>query len=256
MNSIESHIRNNLYEFYRQTASACNMRSEKFDGWSVVQNCPGFWPNLIYNIGSELITEQNAPIFNQKIRAGSYPNLLISGDENIQQTDPFFRKHGFYPITVWKGMALERSSEQNEPGLPGPVSISKPETEAELEQWMTIVNEELLSSEKLDKSQMQSILSQPNFEAWLLKTSGEAVSTILTFRTGSSTGLYFVATQKSAQRQGFASLLVRQICAQEAKSSEKPIVLHATRNGETVYSKLGFKPYNSFFLYWKINKDR
>jgi hypothetical protein len=55
-----------------------------------------------------------------------------------------------------------------------------------------------------------------------------------------------IATEKSAQRQGFAKLMVHQIISQCAK---KPIVLHATQKGEALYSKLGFLPFNQFFLY-------
>lgn len=255
MNNMESHIRNNLYEFYHRIATVCGLQSQKTEGWSMVQNRSGFWPNLFYGIGSEFSKVQNQELFTEKINSKPSPDLLIAGNENIQQTDVILQQQGFFPITVWKGMALEKREITFESKLLEQVNISKPITDDELDQWINIVNEELLSTEKLDREQLKIILSQPDFDAWQLKFKEEIVSTILVFRSENASGLYFIATRKSAQRQGFASLLIRNVCLQETVSSEKPLVLHATRDGEAVYSRLGFKSFKPFYLYWKLKKQ-
>ncbi|MFY9151270.1 MAG: GNAT family N-acetyltransferase [Prolixibacteraceae bacterium] len=253
MNKLESHIRNNLYEFYSRIAEVCGLLTEKESGWSVVQNKPGYWPNLFYGLGSGFANEQNTGSFSEKIGSGNFPNLLIGSDQHVEGNDAALRNFGFMPITRWTGMALEKHSELKVPEIPEGISISKPQTDDELEQWINIVNEQLLSTEMLDRDQLKLILDQPDFDARMLLFNGEVVSTILVFRSAEATGLYFIATKKPAQRKGFARLLIRMVCLEEFKSSEKPLVLHATKNGEAVYQKLGFESFNPFFLYWKIN---
>lgn len=253
MNRMERYIRNNLYEFYSRIGAVCTLNSKKESGWSVVQNTPGYWPNLFYGVDSDFETEQIQVSFANKIKSGNFPNLLITGDQNIQQTDAALRKLGFMPITRWTGMAIEKKGEFVTPEISGDICISKPQTDSELEQWIEIVNEQLLSSEKLNREQLKMILSEPDFDARMLCSNGEVVSTILVFRAAGATGLYFIATKKHAQRRGFASLLIRSVCSEELKSSENPLVLHATKNGEAVYQKIGFETFDPFFLYWKLN---
>ncbi len=245
-------IETNLYEFYKSLAFLGKQGSEISDDSIVIRNEPGVWPRLIYG-RSNLLTKQSDPIpFHELMTSNNSPELLITNDSNIQEFDPIVRQHRFFPFASWKGMSLETVPSVNIYKLPESVRISKVETDEELEEWIGIVNEELLVSSKLDKQQLRSMLDLPFFAAWLLRKSGVGVSTILVFKHNTSNGLYFIATKKSFQKQGFGSLLVSQICRQLIESSEKPIVLHATRIGEKLYSKLGFKPFNHFFLYRKI----
>ena len=254
MSKTEDHIQSNLNEFYSRIGTVCGLQSEKNAAWAMVKNRTGYWPNLVYGVGADFAKQQNQNSFLEKNESDSLPNLVISNDQNIQQTSEFLRVSGFLPITSWKGMALQKSDELEKIDLPEQIRISKPDSEEELDEWIQIVNDELLSSEKLDREQLKMLLNQADFDAWMLKKQNEVVSTILVFRSKTASGLYFIATKKTAQRNGFASLLIRFVCAEEQKKSEKPLVLHATRNGESVYSRLGFKPYNSFYLYWKVKK--
>jgi len=245
-------IETNLYEFYKSLAFLGKQGSEISEDSIVIRNEPGIWPGLIYG-RSNLLTKQSDPLhIRELMTSNKAPELLIADDTNIQEFDPLVRQLRFLPFAGWNGMALESVPLASVNKLPESVRISKVETDEDLTEWIEIVNEELLVSSKLDKQQLRSMLELPVFDAWLLQKSGVGVSTILVFKHNTSNGLYFIATKKSFQKQGFGSMLVSQICKQLTESSEKPIVLHATRNGEKLYSKLGFKPVNHFFLYRKI----
>lgn len=255
MNSNETHIRNNLYEFYDQIAQICKIHSEKQDHWSVISNIKGVWPRIIYQIDAGILDQQLSEIFSEKVNTGHYPELLIASDENIRQIDSFLRKHGFYPFSAWKGMALGSLKDHTTPSLPETVHIVKVASPTDLEQWLKIVSLELIAPSLLNKNLMKRLLAQSAFEAYLLKYNDIGVSTILIFESTDSTGLYLIATEKSSQKQGFASLLVQYILSQNTKRSNKPVILHATRKGEPLYSKLGFLPFNQFFLYRYIKTD-
>lgn len=249
MNSIEDHIRNNLYEFYDCISQICGLNSEKQDHWSVSENVTGFWPRVIYRIDPDIASKSSPVPFSEKVKSGDFPEFLIASNENIRQVDSFFRQQGFYPFSVWKGMAITNTQNNIPPELPDAIEIVKPESSFDLEQWLKIVNTELIAPLMMDKTLLKSLIRQSGIEAYLLKNNGMGVSTILVFKTPDSTGLYLIATEKSSQKQGFASLLVQYILAQNTRRSKNPVILHATRLGEPMYLKLGFHPFNQFFLY-------
>lgn len=252
MNSIGQQIRNNLYEFYDKVCRIEGIYSERQDHWSVISNRPGTWPRIIYRIDPQVVETKSTNLLSGKISSGTYPEILIASDENIKEIDPILRHMGFYPFSAWKGMAAFKET-ATLLDLPESVQIVKLQSLEDIEQWIKIVSSELIAPARLGKTLLESLITQPEIEAFLLKYNGVGVSTILVFNSGSSTGFYLIATEKSAQRQGFAKMLVQQIKYQQILKSINPIILHATPKGEALYSKLGFLPYNQFFLYRLIN---
>ena len=252
MNNVEQEIRNNLYKFYDHISQVGGIYEEKEDHWSVIRNTPGSWPRIIYNIDPEIATSNSSIVFEEKIKSGTYPEILIASDQNIKETDPFLRSKGFYPFNAWKGMAA-MGTEISVPDLPVDIEVIKPESQEAIEQWIKVVTSQLISPARLDKTLLQSFIAQPGMEIFLLKHKGIAVSTILVFTSETSTGLYLLATEKSAQRNGFGKFLIHWVSFLEARKSNKPIILHATYMGEAIYAKLGYKLYNQFFLYRYLN---
>ena len=252
MNKIEQEISNNLYEFYDQIALSCRIPSEKEDHWSVIQNTPETWPRIIYRIAPEIVKPESSNLFSEKVTSGTYPEILIAGNENIQQVDTFLRNKGFFPFAAWKGMAAS-GSDISVSNLPVDFEVIEPESPEDIEQWINIVTSQLISPARLDKTLVESLIAQPGMEIFVLKHKGVCVSTILLFTTETSNGLYLLATEKSAQRHGFGRLLIHWVSFLAARKSKMPIVLHGTSMGTAMYSKLGFIPYNQFFLYRSLN---
>lgn len=249
MNSIVRHIGSNLYEFYDSISQICGLETDNQKHWSVSKNASGYWPRLVYQVDQDITNPEVSVTFSEKVKSGQLPELLITSDENIRQIDPFLRQQGFYPFSAWKGMALTNLQNITPQKLPGAIEIVKPESVLELDQWLEIVNTELVSPLRMEISLLKSLIDRPEFDAYLLKKDGIGVSTILVFESTEFTGLYLIATEKSAQRQGFASLLVHHILWEHAQRSKKPVILHATQSGEPMYLKFGFQPINQFFLY-------
>lgn len=249
MSNAPEEIRNNLYAFYDQVARCKGIYAESQDLWSVIKNDTGTWPGIIYRVSADLFQNVRSHELFEKVRSGIYPEVLIATDENIRQMDPFLRAQGFYPFMAWKGMAKEYTDEIQAPSLPDNVQVVTLDQPQDREQWVKIVSDELISPTLFDQALIESLLVRPGVELYLLKQYGEGVSTLLSYDSGDSTGLYMIATSKSAQRKGFGHMLVQQIVLQMNRQSKKPIILHATQKGEGLYAKSGFVPYNQFFLY-------
>lgn len=253
MNNMDTEISNNLYEFYDCICRISGIHSDKQNHWSVIQNTPGAWPRIIYRISPEIVTPLSMVGFEEKINAGTYPEILIAGDQNIRETDPFLRSKGFYPFSAWKGMAIKVSDVMT-PDLPEALEVVKLESPEDMDQWLKVVTSQLIAPAIFDRTLLESLLLQPGMVAFLMKVNGVGVSTILVFSSETSKGLYLIATEKSAQRQGYANYLVQCVLSMESLKSNLPIVLHATPRGDALYSKLGFLTFNQFFLYRFLKK--
>lgn len=253
MSNAESEIKNNLYAFYDQVAQCKGIEAEKKDRWSVIKNQPGTWPGIIYRVSNDLFQDETSAELFEKVRSGHYPAVLIATHERIGQMDPFLRAGGFFPYMGWKGMAREYDDLYQSPVLPQNMEVVSLENPQDREQWVKIVSNELISPTRFDSSLTEILGSRPGVQLYLLKVDGVGVSTMLTYDSGHSTGLYMIATDRSAQRKGYGHILVRQIVGRIAQESKKPIILHATQKGEGLYAKSGFIPLNQFFLYRFLN---
>lgn len=254
MSDAQQEIQNNLYAFYDQLALCKGIDAEKKDQWSVIKNNPGTWPRIIYRVNGDLPHHETSHELFEKVRSGLYPEVLIATDDNIGKVDPFLRANGFFPFLGWKGMAKEYTANMQAPLLPENVEIVTLDLMDDWKQWVEIVSAELISPTLFDLELIESLMARPNIEMYLLKHNGVGVSTLMSYDSGHSTGLYMIATSKSAQRKGFGHLLVSQIVQQINHQSKKPIILHATPKGEGLYAKSGFRPYNQFFLYRFLNQ--
>jgi len=255
MNNTPQEIINNLYAFYNQVALCEGIYSESKDRWSMISNRPGNWPRLIYKVSPDISLHESTFELINKVKEGIYPEVLIATDDNIGQKDPFLRKNGFFPFQGWKGMAREYSPFQATPQLPDNVEIVNLNQLEDLQQWANIISTELIAPTQFDRALIKNLMTQPGVGVFLLKHEGVGISTILVYESEYSTGLYMIATVQTARRKGFAHLLIEQILLQMAQQSKKPIILHATQKGEGLYAKLGFLPYNQFFLYRYLNQQ-
>ena len=253
MNNTLQEIGNNLYEFYSKVAQCEGIYAENKDQWAVISNPPGIWPRLIYKVSGDISHRESSAELIHKVQEGIYPEVLIATDDNIDENDPFLRKNGFFPFLGWKGMAREFIELQDVPQLPENTEIVNLNHPRDLQQWAHIVSTELLVPNQFEPALVEKLMAKHGVEIFLLKHNGVGVSTILVYQSANSTGLYMIATSQAARRKGYAYLLVEQIIRQVSQQSKKPIILHATQKGEGLYAKLGFMPYNQFFLYRYLN---
>lgn len=253
MSNTRQEISNNLYEFYSQVAKCEGIYSDNKDRWAVISNRPGNWPRIIYKVSRDMSQHESTAELIHKVQEGLYPEVLIAIDDNIGKNDPFLRKKGFFPFLGWKGMAREFAEFPTKPPLPDNVEIVNLDHPEDLQQWATIVSTELIAPTQFEPVLLGKLMAQPGIGVFLLKHEGMSVSTILVYQSAHSTGLYMLATALSARRKGFAYLLMEQIIWQLTQQSKKPIILHATQKGEGLHAKLGFVPYNQFFLYRYLN---
>ncbi|WP_283138653.1 GNAT family N-acetyltransferase [Rhizohabitans arisaemae] len=88
-----------------------------------------------------------------------------------------------------------------------------------------------------------ALLGAPGFTVWTVKVKHVTAAAAVAMTTGTSVGLYWVATLPEWRGRGLARTLLLTVLRAEAPGL--PAVLTATESGLPLYESLGFKPVGS-----------
>ena len=84
-------------------------------------------------------------------------------------------------------------------------------------------------------------LAEPPLRLYGARVDGQVASVILTVDVGEHLGYYLVATRPEAQRRGLAAELMRVAAAEARERGLETTALEASKAGEPVYARLGFR---------------
>lgn len=90
------------------------------------------------------------------------------------------------------------------------------------------------------------ILEDPAMAIFLGRVDGKAVVAAMGYRTETAVGVFGVTTVASARRRGYATALTRAAMLPE---SGLPAVLAPSKEGESMYLKLGFEPVGALSIW-------
>lgn len=96
-----------------------------------------------------------------------------------------------------------------------------------------------------------SILDDPAMAIFLGRVEGRAVAAAMGYRTETAVGVFGVTTVASARRRGYATALTRAAMLPE---TGLPVVLAPSKEGESMYLKLGFEPVGALSI-WTEKTD-
>jgi ribosomal protein S18 acetylase RimI-like enzyme len=85
---------------------------------------------------------------------------------------------------------------------------------------------------------------QGRFQAWVASDGAQPVSTAGIVHAAGAIGIYSVATLQGFRRRGYAEALMRQVIPPAG-----PLVLQATREGRSLYRRIGFRAVTRFYVY-------
>ena len=82
---------------------------------------------------------------------------------------------------------------------------------------------------------------RPGTAVYVGYTDGEAVSTGLGFRTGTTIGVYNISTIESARRRGLGAAMTERVASDGARDGCDVAILQSSPLGRQVYERLGFR---------------
>jgi hypothetical protein len=92
------------------------------------------------------------------------------------------------------------------------------------------------------------VLDDPAMVIFVGRVDGKAVAAAMGYRTAAAVGVFGVTTVASARRHGYATALTRAAMLPE---TGLPAVLAPSKEGESMYLKLGFEPVGALSIWTK-----
>ena len=85
------------------------------------------------------------------------------------------------------------------------------------------------------------LISYPAADIWLARRGGQAIAAAITTRTGSSVGLWAMATRPDRQRQGAGAALLGHLIRHHLRLGARSFFLLATPAGRPLYQRFAFQ---------------
>ncbi len=207
-----------------------------------LKTADSFWPNLIYNFKASP-SELN-PLLHQmekEVEQGIIPPVLrIHASEISTESLAQIIKRG-YKQSTWTCMSHSLNYIEEEQSSPE-FKIVKLTTANQLEDWLKIVELELMRNNLLSRASFEALLADQSCHFYLGYFRQKPVSTALLFEHQNNAGIYLVATDSNHRRKGYGQALTLK-CLQEAQAHNcQKVDIQATSLGLSMYQSLGFSP--------------
>ena len=206
----------------------------------------------VSNLESAQVQEEVSVQIND-IGEDQLPPFLILNDKDHVVTNQALDDSGFKPVMVWKGMHLD-AGQLLENKIDSELEISEVKEEKHIDDFVKTLNLALLKNNKAKSELFSAINQNLNFKLYNGYYQDNVVSTSLSYAKGGIGGLYMIATLEDYRGKGFGSHITIHPIERLIENGIQHIVLHATKLGERIYSKLGFKSYCNFYIYWLLGK--
>jgi GNAT superfamily N-acetyltransferase len=246
----KEHITRNLQCFYTRVAELNGFERGKVTGIAYVWNRNGYWPSYLLGVpGIEKIPELVRAIELEKA-----PPFCIAENSRREETD-LLEESGIRSIREWKGMYLDsRMYDADSMTEDIPQAQLRINDQESLDDWLMLVNEELMSGIQIEKPVIKSLSDSDEFRFVVAYSEGNPAGAGLSFREGGICGLYMIATRAPMRGQGIGSLVTTSLIEHAVNMNDEGIVLHATALGEQLYSRLGFREINRYSVMWYLGK--
>ncbi|WP_321516577.1 GNAT family N-acetyltransferase [Marinifilum fragile] len=241
---MNNQVINNLYELWEQIGNITN-RISKTNSYTAVSMVDSDWPNRIFNL------ENNAETLSEIVqlsRKGNAPEMItipkpngLSGNPNLEF------------VMAQKNMALDLK-------LFSSAAITNPNIKQVVTEENAISFAETASKSfgyKVDDQVINEIIkNSKNIRLFTYQEDKESLGCgIVFFDSRNNAGLHMIGTLPKGRGKGIGENMTEHLLMEAKENNAKICVLHASKMGEPIYTKLGFKTYGELETY-KILKER
>ena len=135
--------------------------------------------------------------------------------------------------------------------LPAGYTVKEVENKEQIKDFIPIIKEafdkESYVANKLFSS--KEVLIAKNVKSFLIYKGDKAVSAAITVMSEEVAGIYYVGTLESERGKGLGSYIVRASTNKGFKEGKDAVILQASKLGESVYKKLGYKTITYYRTY-------
>ena len=236
-------IINNLYEFWNQIGRLTNKLTES-EYYSTVSMNDSDWPNRIFYLKNDFDINKI-----QKLsKEGKLPEIITIEKPNNLKNNPDFEF-----IFSQRNMALDLKSYLKEP-FENP-NIKRVKTKEDSIRFAQTASESF--NYRVDSNVVYNIVSNSDLiRLFIYQERDDCLGCgIVFFDSNENAGLHMIGTLSKGRGKGIGKSMTEKLLIEAKSNNLKFCVLHASLMGESIYRKLGFKPYNELETY-KILKVR
>ena len=247
---IDFNIHNlfSLYNFIGQNVNDSILINT--DLFSIISTNESIWPNIVFNLHINL----DGKDFNEKyfeILNKENKNHLIISDNNAQEKIKL-KELGYIHVDSWIGMNRDLDSRIEEIHFnpEGENIIIANENLKYLDQWVSIVSNELFNGEALEFNLFKKLVNSETCTViGFLKNDTIIGSAMIYYDENGFAGIYMVAVDKGFRRLGIGLNILEFALSYIKDKKANKVILQSTKLGYPLYKKLGFEKDNIYNLY-------
>ena len=244
----------NLFSFYFAAGrnSACQTGKA---GTAKYIKAPGTgWPSYLLG-GEPMPGIQLEPVF-EAIRNDELPYFWIRQLPVDTKFEHSASAGGMRLINYWKAMHLYRDEPFSLPAPESGLVFEKVSTQSELQEWLEVVNREIMTNRSLPLNTFLSILESPDFGIFRVRKEQKTLSTVLMYRREAETGIFMVSTVLEERGKGIGGWITATAIDRYIAEGCRDFVLQSTVLGYPVYKRLGFSDCGEYGIYWMLGKKQ
>jgi ribosomal protein S18 acetylase RimI-like enzyme len=185
-----------------------------------------------------------------KIKQGELPiDWVIGPKSQPYDLGDYLEKHNIKKIYSMAGMAIDISSLDRNVPIPENVHIETVTTVPGLRLWADVVSRGLWNSEPFEACLFEKLLGNPNYRFYLAFIDGEAVASSMLMLTSGVAEINMVSTLPEYRGRGIGTAMTTMPLLDAHLQGYELGVLQASKSGEPVYRKIGFKEYCRFNVF-------
>ena len=247
---ISESIINNLNEYYKLIGNSEYVNYIKTDYYESIKGHNNFWPKMVFNISNvgniEVFKEIKNEIINKKL-----PPYILLSDYNNKIDHVSLDKLGFKPVMAWNGMHINVNNypENKYESSTMTINVAKDE---DIKEFTDVLNNSLLNKNKASYKIFNDIEKSDNLNIFVGKENNKVVSSSLSYILNNTAGLYMITTLPDFREKGYGTQITDFAIKNAKDQNINNIVLHATKLGKKIYSKIGFRTYCNIYIYWLL----
>ncbi len=240
---MNNQIINNLFELWEQIGNITN-KAFKAEDYTSVSMGDSDWPNRIFNIknDSETITKI-VHLSNE----GKAPEILT-----IPKPNEFRGNPNLEFVMAQKNMALDLNLVSKD--ISSNSNIKQVKTEKDSISFAETASKSF--GYKVDFQVIYEIAkNSENTRLYTYQENNKSLGCgIVFFDSNNNAGLHMIGTLPEGRGKGIGKSITEKLLIEAKEQKAAYCVLHASLMGESIYKKLGFKPYGELETYKILNK--
>lgn len=246
----------NLIDFYEYFARKNQLKYSYDDDIFWVRNAPGVWPNWTISNSESEDFEKVVDWNIKKVIAREIPAYwnVFPGISQYQVIDRL-EGAGFREIFRWKGMALNLEEFEAQKNEVTGLEVRLINNGKDMDHFVDMLNDILLDANQLSKKDMHNFIGDKKFLFFLGYLHNQMVSTAMINLRDDVAGVYMVTTLPAFRNKGIGTAMTNEALACAIERNATRAVLHASKMGEPIYRKMGFKEYNLYRIFWLVGKQ-